>query len=229
MPRRFAAGIGTGRAEKFNLMIKIIIADDHPIIRGGLKQMVSMESDMEFVGEAKNATELLTLLGRQPCDVVVLDISMPGKSGLDVLKEVKSIQPHLAVLILTMYSENQYALRALKDGAAGYMTKDSAPEHLAKVIRQISAGGKYISPAVAAKLVDYLGTGTDKPLHEELSDREYEVLRKIAAGRTVRQIAEELFLSPNTVSTYRSRLLVKMKLSSTAALIRYAIANHLVD
>jgi len=210
-------------------MIKIIIADDHPIIRGGLKQMLDGESGMELVGEAENAVELLDLLGRQPCDLVVLDVSMPGKSGLDILKEVKSIQPHLNVLILTMYSENQYALRALKGGASGYMTKDSAPEHLLKAIKQIAAGGKYISPSVAAKLVDYLGPSADKPLHEGLSDREYDVLRKIAAGRTVSQIAEELFLSPNTVGTYRARLLVKMKLSSTADLIRYAIANHLVD
>ena len=210
-------------------MIKIIIADDHPIIRGGLKQLIAGESDMEMVGEAENGTELLALLGRQPCDIVVLDISMPGKSGLDILKEIKSIYSHLAVLILTMYSENQYALRALKGGAAGYMTKDSAPENLVKAIRQITAGGKYISPSVAAKLVDYFGPSTDRPLHEDLSDREYDVLRKIAVGRTVSQIAEELFLSPNTVGTYRARLLVKLKLSTTADLIRYAIANRLVD
>src|SRR3990172_4337898 len=163
-------------------MIKIIIADDHPIVRGGLKQIVAGESDMELVGEAQNGAELLELFGKHSCDVLVLDISMPGRSGLDVLKEIKSERPHLAVLVLTMHPEDQYAMRAFRAGAAGYLTKDGAPTELIKAIRHIAAGGKYVTPALAERLAAYLGPDEAKLPHESLSDREYEVLRKIASG-----------------------------------------------
>ena len=210
-------------------MIKIIIADDHPVVRGGLRQMVADESDMELVGEAQNGAELLELLGKRSCDVLVLDISMPGRNGLDVLKELKSEQPHLAVLVLTMHAEDQYAMRAFRAGAAGYVTKDRAPTELIKAIRHIAAGGKYVTPALAERLAAHLGSDEGTLPHENLSDREYEVLRKIASGQTVGQIADELFLSPNTISTYRARLLEKLNLHTTADLIRYAVINRLVD
>lgn len=210
-------------------MIKIIIADDHPIVRGGLKQMIAGESDMELIGEARNAAELLELFGNCSCDVLVLDISMPGRSGLDVLKELKSKQPHLAVLVLTIYAEDQYAIRAFRAGAAGYVTKDHAPAELIKAIRHVAAGGKYVTPALAERMAGLLGRDEATLPHESLSDREYEVLLKIASGRTVSQIADELFLSPNTVSTYRARLLEKLSLRTTAELIHYAVINRLID
>ena len=209
-------------------MIKIIIADDHAIVRQGLRQMLAGMTDMELVGEAKDAAELLELFRKQPCDVVVLDVSMPGRSGLEVLKDLKSEHSHVAVLMLTMYSQEQYAVRALKAGAAGYLTKDSAPAELITAIRRVAVGGKYITAALAEVLADYLGSKTDKPLHESLSDREFEVLCKIGAGKIVSEIAEELFLSPNTISTYRARLLEKLNLRNNAELIRYAITNRLI-
>ena len=210
-------------------MIKIIIADDHAIVRQRLRQMLAGMTDMELVGEAKDAAELLELLRERACDVAVLDVSMPGRSGLEVLRELESKHPRLAVLVLTMHPEGQYAVRALKAGAAGYLTKDSAPAELVAAIRRVAAGGKYITAALAETLADHLGSKTDKPPHESLSGREFEVLRKIGAGRTVSEIAEELFLSPNTVSTYRARLLEKLNLRNNAELIHYAITNHLID
>ena len=210
-------------------MIKIIIADDHPIVRGGLKQMLAGESDMELIGEAQNAAELLELFSRHSCDVLVLDVSMPDRSGLDVLKEIKRERPHLAALVLTMHPEDQYAMRAFQAGAAGYLTKQSASAELIKAIRRVAAGGKYVTPALAERLAAYLGPDEGKLPHERLSDREQEVLRKIASGKSVSQIADELFLSPNTISTYRARLLEKLNLRNSAELIHYAITNHLID
>lgn len=210
-------------------MLKIIIADDHAIVRNGLKLLLAGEADMEPVGEAKDAAELLELIHKQSCDVVVLDISMPGRSGLEVLKELKSKQPHLAVLILTMHPEDQYAVRALRAGADGYVTKDSAPAELIQAIRRIAAGGKYVTPAVAERLAAYLGTEAGKPLHASLSDREYEVLRNIASGKTVSEIADALFLSPHTVSTYRARVMEKLKLNNSAELVHYAVTHRLLD
>ena len=210
-------------------MIRIIIADDHPVVREGVKQMLAGESDMELVGEAQNAAELLELFGKRSCDVLVLDISMPGRNGLDVLKELKSEQPHLAVLVLTMHAEDQYAMRAFRAGAAGYVTKDRAPAELIKAIRHIAAGGKFVTPALAERLAALLGRDEGTLPHEHLSDREFEVLRKIGSGRTLSQIADELFLSPNTISTYRARLLEKLNLRTTADLIRYAITHRLID
>jgi two-component system invasion response regulator UvrY len=210
-------------------MIKIIIADDHAIVRNGLKQILADETRMELIGEAKDATELLELVRSHPCDVVILDISMPGRSGLTVLKELREGRPHLAVLVLTMYSEEQYAMRALRLGATGYLTKDSAPAELLTAIKRVAAGGRYITAAAAESLAASLGVREGQLPHENLSDREHEVMRKLALGKPVSQIADELFLSPNTVSTYRTRILEKLQLHGNGELIRYAIKNGLAD
>jgi DNA-binding NarL/FixJ family response regulator len=178
-------------------MIKILIADDHPIVRQGLKQILSEEPDIEVVGEAQNSQEVLELVRKQHWDIVILDITMPGRGGLDVLKELKHERPKLPVLMLSVHPEDQYAVRALKAHASGYMTKDSAPEELVKAIRKILRGGKYISSTLAEKLAFDLETETEKPLHETLSDREHQVLLMIASGKTVSKIAEELSLSDN--------------------------------
>jgi DNA-binding NarL/FixJ family response regulator len=178
-------------------MLKILIADDHPIVRQGLKQILSEESDMGVFGEAQNSQEVLELVQKQDWDIVILDITMPGRGGIDVLKELKHERPKLPVLMLSVHPEDQYAVRALKAHASGYMTKDSAPEELVKAIRKILRGGKFISSTLAEKLAFDLETETEKPLHETLSDREHQVLLMIASGKTVSKIAEELSLSDN--------------------------------
>jgi len=208
-------------------MIKTIIADDHTIVREGLKQILNETDDVSVSGEAKNGGELLKKLRREIFDVVVLDISMPGSNGLDALKQIKIISPDLPVLVLSMHPEEQYAVRALKAGAAGYLAKDSASEELLKAIRKIAAGGKYVSPSLAEKLAVDLDVDRERPLHETLSDREYQVLCMIASGRTVKEVAEELSLSVKTVSTYRSRILDKMHMANNAQLTHYAIENGL--
>ena len=210
-------------------MIRILIADDHPIVRKGLKQILSEESDMGVFGEAQNSQELLELVRKQDWDIVILDITMPGRGGIDVLKELKHERPKLPALMLSVHPEDQYAVRALKAHASGYMTKDSAPEELVKAIRKILRGGKYISSTLAEKLVFDLETETEKPLHETLSDREYQVLLMIASGKTVSEIAEELSLSVKTIDTYRTRILEKMKMRTNAELTHYAIKNKLVE
>jgi len=210
-------------------MIKILIADDHPIVRQGLKQILTEEPDVVVVGEAQNSQELLELVRKQDWDIVILDITMPGRGGIDVLKELKHERPKLPVLMLSVHPEDQYAVRALKAHASGYMTKDSAPEELVKAIRKILRGGKYISSTLAEKLVFDLETETEKPLHETLSDREHQVLLMIASGKTVSEIAEELSLSVKTIDTYRARILEKMKMKTNAELTHYAIKNGLVD
>ncbi|MHB8881833.1 MAG: response regulator [Thermodesulfovibrionales bacterium] len=210
-------------------MIRILIADDHRILREGLKQILAETSDMSVVAEANNGQEVLTRLRDQAVDVVLLDISMPGTSGLDVLKQLRSDYPLLAVLILSMYSEEQYAIRALRAGAAGYLTKDSAPDELIGAIRKISQGKKYVSASLAEKLAVYLESGEDIPLHQTLSDREYQVMCLIASGRSVTEIAAEIHLSVKTISTYRSRILDKMRLKSNAALTHYVIQNQLLE
>lgn len=210
-------------------MIRILIADDHPIVRQGLKQILSEEPDVETFGEASNSQEVLELVRKQDWDIVVLDITMPGRNGLDVLKEVKNLRPKLPVLILSIHPEDQYAKRVLKAGAAGYMTKESAQEELIKAIRKILGGGKYISPTFAEKLAFDLGAKTEKPLLETLSDREYQVMIMIASGRTISQIAQELALSVKTIGTYRTRILEKMKMKTNAELMNYAIRNKLVE
>jgi DNA-binding NarL/FixJ family response regulator len=211
-----------------NPMIKILIADDHPIVRRGLHQILAEQPDMAVLGEAQNAQELLELARRADWDVVVLDISMPDRGGLEALKELKALRPGAAVLVLSIHPEDQYAGRARKAGAAGYLTKDSAPEELVKAIRKVLAGGKYVSPSFAEMLALRLDAGLAKPLHEALSDREYQVLCLIASGKTVSQIAAELALSVKTVSTYRGRILEKMNMQSNAELTRYTIQNGLI-
>lgn len=210
-------------------MIKILIADDHAIVREGLKQILSESPDLVVVAEASTGQEVLDKVAKNDLDLVVLDISMPGRGGMDILKEIKSLKPKLPVLILSMYPEEQYAVRVLKSGASGYLTKESAPIELVKAIRQISQGKKYISPSLAEKLAVDLEVSSDKPPHETLSDREYQVMCMIASGKTLKEIADGLSLSIKTISTYRSRILEKMNMRTNAELTHYAVKNRLVD
>jgi DNA-binding NarL/FixJ family response regulator len=210
-------------------MIKILIADDHAIVREGLKQILSESPDLVVVAEASAGQEVLDKIMKNDLDLVILDIAMPGRGGLDILKEIKSQKPKLPVLILSMYPEDQYAVRVLKSGASGYLTKESAPVELVKAIRQISQGKKYISPSLAEKLAVDLEISPDRPSHETLSDREYQVMCMIASGKTLKEIADGLSLSIKTISTYRSRILEKMNMKTNAELTHYAIKNRLVD
>jgi DNA-binding NarL/FixJ family response regulator len=210
-------------------MINILIADDHAIIRQGLRHIVAGQSDMAVVGEADNGSEVLRLVRTQTSDVLVLDINMPGRSGVELLSEVKRLRPQLPVLILSMYPEEQLAVRLLKAGAAGYLNKESAPEELVKAVRKVSAGGKYVSPSLAETLASDLQAGQDRLPHEALTDREFQVLCQLAAGKTVSQIADQLLLSVKTISTYRARLLEKMHMHNTAELMSYAIRHGLAD
>ncbi|MBP8979857.1 MAG: response regulator transcription factor [Syntrophobacterales bacterium] len=208
--------------------IRILIADDHPIVRAGFKLVISDTQDMTVADEAGNGQEVLNLIRKHDYDIVLLDISMPGRNGLEVLKDLKAEKPKLPVMILSIYPEEQYAVRALRAGASGYMTKASAPNELIAAIRKISQGGKYISASLAEKLTDYLDEDASKPLHEKLSDREYQVMLLIASGKTVSDIADELCLSVKTISTYRSHILEKMKLKNNAEITLYAVQNKLV-
>lgn len=210
-------------------MIQILIADDHAVVRRGLRQIVEETSDIKVAAEASNAREVLVELRARHFDVLVLDITMPGRSGLDILKEIIQERPKLPVLVLSMHSEDQFATRVLKSGAAGYLPKESAPDELVKAIRKVQAGGKYISSAQAEKLVHSFSAHSDHPPHEALSNREYEVLRLIASGKTVTEIGEQIKLSVKTVSTYRTRILEKMNMQTNAQLTHYAIKNHLVE
>ncbi len=212
-----------------NYMINVLIVDDHAVVRAGLRQIISGVSDMVVADEADGAIEALTKIRKKGYSMVVLDISMPGKSGLDVLKEIRNEHPKLPVLMLSMYPEDQYAVRALRSGASGYMTKDSAPEELVTAIRTVAAGRKYISSDLAERLAFNLDSDMRKEPHEILSDREYQVLCTIASGKTISEIADQLSLSVKTISTYRSRILEKMQLKNNAELTHYAIRNHLID
>lgn len=209
--------------------IRVLIADDHAIVREGLKQILADTADIGVAGDAENGFEALKLIRRGNCDVVLLDISMPDRSGIEILKQLKKEFPKLAVLMLSMHREDQYAIRALKAGAAGYLNKQSAPVELVHAIRQVAAGRKYVSPALAEELANQLGEDHERPLHAALSDREYQTMTMIASGKTVSDIAAELTLSVKTISMYRSRVLQKMKLRHNAELTHYAIKNHLVD
>jgi len=209
-------------------MTKALIADDHPIVRQGLRQLLHEEPDMEMVGEAADSDSVLELAGQQDWDIVILDITMPGRGGLDVLKELRQNYPKLPVLILSIHPEDQYAVRALKAGAAGYLTKESAPEELIRAMRTVLKGKKYISASLAEKLADYLEREDQKNIHEILSDREYQVMVMITQGKSIKEIAQDLSLSIKTISTYRSRIFEKMKMKSNAELIRYAINKNLV-
>lgn len=210
-------------------MIRVLIADDHAVVRQGLIQILGDTPEMMVAGEATTGQEALDQVRAATWDVVVLDISLPDRSGLDVLKALRAERPTLPVLVLSMYSEDQYALRVLKAGAAGYLTKDTAAAELVKAIRQVVRGGRYVSPSLAEKLAFEIGTDLSRLPHETLSDREFQVLRLLAAGKSVKEIAAELSLSAKTVSTYRARLLEKMHLRSTAELMHYALQNHLID
>lgn len=210
-------------------VIKVFIADDHAIVREGLKQILADTKDIAVAGEAENGSDALRLFRKSGCHVVLLDISMPDRNGIEVLKQLKKEKPELQVLMLSMHREDQYAIRSLKAGAAGYLTKQSAPRELVNAIRTVAGGLKYISPALAQELARHVGDDHEAALHETLSDREYQTLTMIASGLTVGAIAKELSLSVKTVSEYRARLLVKMKLKNSAELTHYAIRNHLID
>jgi len=207
--------------------MRILIADDHPIFRAGLKETLAKDPEVESIGEADDGHKTLELARKKRWDVVVLDIKMPGRDGLEVLQELRRERPKLPVLILSAHPEDQLALRLLKAGAAGYLTKEKAPEVLLTAIRKVVSGGKYINESLAEKVV--FAFESAKPLHETLSNREYQVMQMIASGKTVQEIGKELFLSVRTVSTYRARILEKMNMNSNAEIIRYAVDHELID
>jgi DNA-binding NarL/FixJ family response regulator len=210
-------------------MIRILVADDHPIIREGIKFILAGEADIQVADEAETAQETLDKARKKNCDLLLLDISMPGRQGLEVLSQLKSEFPRLAVLILSAHPEEEYAVRCLKAGASGYLTKGKAPEELITAIRKVAGGGRFVSESLGEWLASHLGDDFSKPLHDALTDREFFVLRGIASGKTVTDIAEELSLSVKTVSTYRTRLLIKMKMRNNAELIHYGVVNRLID
>src|SRR5215475_12766428 len=210
-------------------MIKICVVDDHAVVREGLKRIIAENPGMAVTAEAGDGHEALKVIQTEPCDVVLLDLTMPNRSGLDVLKQLHSESPRLPVLVLSMHSEDQYAVRVLRAGASGYLTKESAPSKLIQAIRKVMRGGKYVSASLAEKLVFDLDGKSGRPPHEVLSDREYQVLCMIGAGKTVTGIAAELGLSVKTISTYRVRILEKLNMKNNAELTRYAIKEGLVD
>lgn len=210
-------------------MIKILIADDHSIVREGLKQIVAEERDMKVTGEAGNGTELFDLLKKDVWDIIVLDINMPGKNGLEILKDIRIFHPDTPVLILSMYSEEQYGLRAIKAGASGYLKKASAPDELVSAIRKIVSGGKYINPGLAEKLADSLEEKKKTGEYETLSDREYDIMCRIASGSTAEEIAEKLSISIHTVYSYRNRVFEKMGFKSNVELAQYCIQKKLIE
>jgi len=210
-------------------MIKILVADDHAVVREGIKHIFSEIPDINITGEARNGQEVLENIGKQDYDLLLLDIAMPGRDGLEILKEIRMQKPKLPVLILSMFPEEQYALRALKSGASGYMTKDSIPNELVKAVRKILRGGNYVSSSFSDKLLTELTSDIKKPLHETLSDREYQIMRMIASGKTMNEIANELSLSSKTVYTYRARILEKMGMKNNMELTRYTTKHGLID
>ena len=210
-------------------MIRVLIADDHAILRRGLAQIIAEAGDMQVCAEAETGAETVKLARENAVDVVLLDITMPDRNGLDTLKQLKKEKPKLAVLMLSMHPEETYALRSIKAGASGYLNKQSAPALLVTAIRKVAAGRRYISPAVAEALAGTIADGADRPAHATLSDREYETMRLIASGRTLSQIAAEMHLSAKTVSVYRARLLEKKQLKNNSELTHYALKNQLVD
>ncbi len=209
--------------------MKILIVDDHPLLRQGLKQLLADELAQAEVFEAATAEAALELVGRKQCDVVVLDLNLPGRSGFEVLQELKRLHPKLPVLVLTAYPEDQFAVRALEAGAAGYLTKQGAAEELVGALRKVLAGGTYISPALAETMAARMRRGQGGVPHEDLSAREFEVFIKLADGRSLKEIAHELSLSVKTVSTFRSRVLKKLGLSSNVELAHYAVDHGLVQ
>ena len=210
-------------------MKKVLVADDHAVVREGIKRIIAETADMVVAGEAVNGWEVLEKARGGDYDVVVLDISMPGKNGMEILKELKRERPGVPVLILSMHPEEQYALRALRAGASGFVAKESAPDELIAALEKVLRGSKYITSALAERLVLDIGVGSEESLHEKLSDRELQVLCLLAEGKTINQIGQELCLSAKTISTYRSRIMQKMAMKTNAQLIRYAIKHGLVD
>src|SRR5260221_2402574 len=208
--------------------MRILIADDHPVVRRGLKEILASEHDMEVVGEATNGDDALDLGRRLEWDVAVLDFSMPGCSGADLVREMKRQHPARAVLVLSILPEDVHAGQVFKAGGAGYINKESASEELTGAIRKVVAGGKYVSPAVAEKIGTQLAPGGEKPPHEALSDREYRVMWLMASGKQINEIATEMFLGPSTISTYRAPIMKKLGLSNNAALVRYAVKHRLI-
>jgi len=210
-------------------LIRVLVVDDHPVVRRGIIQILEGEPDMASVSEAANAGELMRLAAGGDWDVVVLDINLPDRSGMEVLRDLKALRPDLPVLVLSMYPEDQYALRALKAGASGYLTKESVTEELVAAVRKAAGGGRYVSASLAEKLAEAMVSPVGKAPHELLSNREFQVMRMIASGKRLKDIAQELRLSVKTVSTYRSRVMEKMGFQSDAQLIRYALRHGLLD
>ena len=210
-------------------MIRVLVADDHPLLRSGIKQVLSQESDVAVMGEAEDSEQVLEKIDEQGWDVVILDIAMPGRSGLDALREIRRRKPNLPVVVLSMHSEEQFAVRALRAGASGFISKSDSPGEIVRAIRKVVTGKKYVSAALAETLVNALESEAQRPPHEALSDRELQVMCKIASGRTVSEIAAEISLSVKTVSTYRARVLDKMSMRTNSELTRYALQTGLVD
>jgi DNA-binding NarL/FixJ family response regulator len=210
-------------------MIKLLTVDDHEIVREGIKRLFDGHAESAEVGEARTAAEAIRLITEQHWDILLLDLSLGARGGLEVLREIKQLRPKLPVLVLSMHSEEQYAVRAFKAGAAGYLTKGSSRDELLSAIHKILRGGKYVTPALAELMVEDFASDAERPAHESLSDREYEVLCLIASGKTVGEVAHQLALSDKTISTYRARILEKMKMKTNAELTHYAIRNRLVE
>jgi two-component system invasion response regulator UvrY len=209
--------------------IRVLIADDHAILRRGLRGIIEETDDLQVVGEAESSAETLQHLRNNPCEVVLLDISMPDRNGMDTLGIIRKEHPKIAVLMLSTHPENQYAVRALRGGASGYLTKQSAPAQLVNAIRQVATGKKYVTPAVAEELAKHVLNDSDRPPHEQLSNREYQTMCFIAGGKSVSEIAEQLSLSVKTVSVYRARVLAKLGVTNNAAIAHYALKNNLVE
>jgi DNA-binding NarL/FixJ family response regulator len=210
-------------------MIRILIADDHVLFREGLKQILGKHKELRVIDEAGSGNEAMQKILHSDCDVIILDISMPGRSGLDILAEIRKVKPELPVLIVSMHPEDQYAVRVLRAGASGYLTKESAASELISAIHKIASGGRYISPSVAERLADAIERDREEAPHHALSNREFQVMRMLAAGKTLKEIAEDLILSEKTITTYRARILEKMDLRNNVELSHYAIKHELLD
>jgi DNA-binding NarL/FixJ family response regulator len=214
---------------RHGMPVKVLIADDHPVVRQGLKMMLSSDNEIDVVGEARDGDEAFEMAHQIDWDVAVLDYSMPGRGGVELLTDVRHDYPDRPVLILSIYPEDPHGLRALKAGAAGYITKESAGDELTRAVKKVATGGRYISPTLAEKLAMRLTPEQERPPHERLSDREYRVMWLLASGKTLHQIAEEMRLSPSTVSTYRGRILKKLALSTNVDLVHYAMKHRLIE
>jgi DNA-binding NarL/FixJ family response regulator len=210
-------------------VIRLLLADDHALVREGLKRILAAAADIDVAGEAANGDEALALVKQHDFDLALVDLSMPGLSGLDLVKRLRLEKPKLRILVLSMHGESQYAARALKAGASGYLTKDAAAAQLLGAIRKIAGGGVHISETAAAQLLGAAAPAGDAPPHTSLSDREFEVFRQLVAGRSITEIAEALHLSVKTISTHKARILEKMAMASTAELVRYAVEQRLLD